>query len=254
MRTALILGRLVLLEARRTGLPWMVAGALAAALGLAGFTSQIALTEGAALQVGMLAALGRMCAVFLTAMFVVTSIVRETADKGTELLLSLPLSRTQYYLGKLAGFVACAVICAACFAAVLLPWAGPLPVLAWFASLALETALVAGLALFFVLGLGQVIPALAATAGLYLLARAIGTIQLVSRGPLAEESLLQNLAAWSVDAVATLLPSLDAATRTSWLVYGPPTFAEMGMVTISLLLYLLLTVAAGLFDLHRRNL
>lgn len=254
MRAALILGRLVLLEARRTGLPWMVAGALAVTLGLAGFTSQIALTEGAALQLGVLAALGRMCAVFLTAMFVVTSIVREAADKGTELLLSLPLSRTQYYLGKLAGFIACAVTCAACFAVVLLPWAGLAPVLAWFMSLALETALVAGLALFFVLGLGQVIPALAATAGLYLLARVIGTIQLVSRGPLSEESLLQSLAAWSVDAVATLLPSLDAATRTSWLIYGAPTLPEMGMVSLSLLLYLLLTVAAGLFDLHRRNL
>lgn len=255
MPAALTLARFVLLEARRTGLPWLVLAALAAGIGLAGFVSQLALTESAALQAGVLAAYFRLCAIFLTAMFVVTSIVRETADKGTELLLSLPISRTEYYLGKLVGFAACGTTIAAVFSLALLLWASPQGVAAWFVSLALETTLVAGLSLFFVIGLGQVVPALAATAGLYLLARLMGTIQTISRGPLSDDTgIMQRLASWAVDGVALLLPALDAATRTAWLLYAPPDAGEFVRVLASLLLYGGLTIAAGLFDLYRRNL
>ena len=100
----------------------------------------------------------------------------------------------------------------------------------------------------------QLVPAAAATAGLYLLARSISAIQAIAGGPLAEPSLPQQLARWSVDAVALLLPRLDAVTRTDWLIYGPPTPGHYAMGIAGLAIYALLLVAAGLFDFHRRNL
>ena len=48
----------------------------------------------------------RACAVFLVAAQVTAGTLREIQDKGLELMLSLPLSRTTHYLGRLAGFVA----------------------------------------------------------------------------------------------------------------------------------------------------
>lgn len=255
MRSSLTLARFVVLEARRTHLPLLVICALAAGIGLAGFLSQLALTESVSLQVGVLAAFYRACAVFLIATFVVTSMVRESGDKGTELFLSMPISRAGYYLGKLLGFSACGALLATAFALSMLLWSPPAAVAAWYFSLVLEVALIAAASLFFVITLGQVVPALAACVGLYLLGRTISAIQAISASPLAADDFsFQKIAGWAVDAVALLLPPLDKAAQTSWLLYGPPEIWNYVAFSGSVLAYAILVAAAGLFDFHRRNL
>lgn len=251
---AAAISRFVLLEARRSGLPWLVAGSIAASLGLAAFLSQVAVTESLALQAAIVAALLRACAVFLVAFQVITSTQREYDDKGLELMLSLPLSRHVYYLGRLAGYAACGAAISVCFALPLLLWSPPQAVLLWALSLCAEAAMVAAAAMFFSVVLVQFVPAAAATAGLYLLARSISAIQAIAGGPLAEPSLPQQLARWSVDAVALLLPRLDTVTRTDWLLYGPPAPGHYATAIAGLAVYALLLTAAGLFDFHRRNL
>src|SRR2546423_10053891 len=119
------LARLVLIEARRGALPWLALAALLISLALAAFVSQVALTESRALQLAIVAALGRACAVFLIAAHVATSLLREMNDKGLELMLSLPLPHSTQYLGRLAGFAACGAALAAVFAAPLFAWATP---------------------------------------------------------------------------------------------------------------------------------
>lgn len=249
---AATLARSVLLEARRGGLPWLAAGALALGLALAAFLSQVALTESRALQVALLAAVLRTCAVFLIAAQVTSSTLREIDDKGLELMLSLPLSRSTHYLGRLAGHVACGAALAAVFSLPLLGWAAPAAVATWGLSLAAEAALVAAAALFFSMTLAQFVPAIAATAGLYLLARSIGAIQAIAAGPLAEPTAAGTAARWVVDATALLLPRLDEVTRTAWLLYEVPAAGAYAGALAGLALYTLLLVAAGLFDFHRR--
>ena len=248
------LARLVLLEARRGGLPWLAAASIALGLALAAFLSQVALTESLALQASIMAAMLRVCAVFLLAAHVASSSLRELNDKGLELMLALALSRTSLYLGRLAGFVACGFILAGVFAVSLLPFASGRAVAAWGFSLACELALVAAVALFFAMTLSQLVPAIAASVALYVLARSMAAIQLIAAGPLAEPSFIQQVARWAVDAVALLLPPLDAVTRTEWLLYGPPDSARYAAVLAALALYAVLVVAAGLFDFHRRSL
>src|SRR5688572_22698070 len=165
------IARYVLAEAWRSGLPWLAAGCLLAALGLSGFLSRVAITEGAALQAAASAALLRGCAVFLIAAHVVASVVREANDKGLELALALPISRAAWYLGKLVGFAGVGAVLAALFALALFAWATPADLAPWCLALAVEAALVAAAALFFACALGQTVTAIAATAGLYLLAR-----------------------------------------------------------------------------------
>lgn len=252
--SAATLARLVLIEARRGGLPWLAAASVAAGAGLAAFLSQVALTESVSLQAAIVAAVLRACAVFLVAAHVAASTVREINDKGLELLLALPLSRTSQYLGRLAGHCATGAMLAAAFALPLLLWASPAAVGLWGLSLACEAALVAAITLFFAMTLTQLVPALAATAGLYLLGRSIAAIQLIASGPLAEPSVAREVARWCLDAVALLLPQLDAATRTEWLLYGAPQGGAYAAALGGLGLYGALVVAAGLFDFHRRNL
>jgi hypothetical protein len=253
MPPALLLAHTTLLEARRSGLPWLALGLLAAAFGLAAFLSQVAVTEGRELQAALAAALLRAGAAFLLAAHVAASIVREANDKVLELALALPLSRTQYYLGKLAGYGILGLGMAAVFAVPMLLWAAPASAALWGVSLAAELLLVCAASLFFAVTLANVVPAIAATAGLYLLARSMAAIQLLARGPLAEESWTQSIARGAVDAVALLLPRLDAATRSDWLLYAEPALGEFGAAVGALILYTVLLCAAGLFDFHRRN-
>jgi hypothetical protein len=250
---AATLARTVLLEARRGGLPWLAAGALAIGLAAAAFLSQVALTESAALQLAVLAALLRVCAVFLVAAQVTAGTQREIQDKGLELMLSLPLSRTTHYLGRLAGFAVGGTALAAIFSAALLFWAPPVQVVLWGVSLAFEAALIAAAALFFAMALPNVVAAMAATAGLYLLARAMPAIQALAGTPLAGETWAAWLARGAVDTIAFVLPRVDAVTRTEWLVYEAPAPAQYGAALAALALYIALLTAAGLFDFHRRD-
>jgi ABC-type Na+ efflux pump permease subunit len=247
------LARLVLLEARRGGLPWLAAASIALSLCLAAFLSQVALTESLNLQAAIVAALLRACAVFLIAAHVSASVLREINDKGLELMLSLPLTRSAQYLGRLAGFAACGLALAAVFALPLLLWGRPAVVALWAASLAFETALVAAAAFFFAMSLAQLVPAIAATAGFYLLARSMDTIQAIATGPHAARSAVSSAARWALDAVALLFPRLDSVTRTEWLLYGLPSGSTYAAALAGLVLYTLILIAAGLFDFHRRS-
>ena len=251
---AVILARSILLEARRGGLPWLAAACIVVGLALAAFLSQVAVTESRALQAAILAALLRACAVFLVAAQVASSTLREINDKGLELMLSLPLSRSAQYLGRLAGFAGCGVALSFAFALVLLPWVPPGAAALWGLSLACEAALVAAAALFFAMTLAQLVPAIAATAGLYLLARSMAAIQAIASGPVTDNALASQIARLSVDSIALLLPRLDSVTRTEWLLYELPSAADCASALGGLVLYAILLVAAGLFDFHRRNL
>jgi ABC-type transport system involved in multi-copper enzyme maturation permease subunit len=254
MHATVILARNVLLEARRSGLPWLGLASIAAAVVLAAFMSQVALTESLQLQAAVTAALLRACGVFLVVLAVASSTAREVADKGLEFMLSLPLSRAVQYLGRWTGHAASAVLVAIVFSLPLLLWSAPAAVAHWGLSLALELALVGALALFFSMALGQLLPAVAASAGFYLLARALGTIQAVAQTPLLDTGWTQRAAQWVIDAIAFVLPRLDAVTRTDWLLYGVPQTGEYLATLGGLVLYTALLLAAGLIDLQRRNL
>jgi hypothetical protein len=244
----------LLVEALRSGLPWLAAACALAVLGLSGFLSQVAITEATALQASVAGTVLRACAVFLLIAHVVASAAREANDKGLELALALPMSRPAYYLGKLLGYACTGALLATLFALPLLAWAKPADVAAWWISLAAETALAAAAALFFASALTQTAAAIAATVGLYLLGRSIAAIQAIAGGPLAGDSASAQVARWTVDAVGLLLPRLDAVTRSDWLLYGAPAAGDFFQLLAGLALYFLLLAAAGLFDFSRRNL
>jgi len=142
---------------------------------------------------------------------------------------------------------------ATAFALPLLMWAAPSSVASWWLSLSAETALAAALALFFASSLANPVAAIATACGFYFLARVVPSVQAIAAGPLAGDDSGAGAARWAVDAVALLLPRVDLLTRGDWLLYGAPAASELASAIIGLALYLLLLVAAGLFDLSRRN-
>jgi ABC-type Na+ efflux pump permease subunit len=254
LSAALTIARYALVEARRSTLPWLAGASMLAALALAGFLSQVAITEAAALQASACAALLRACAVFLTVTHAVASVVRESNDKGIELQLALPITRPAWYLGKLLGFAAVGALLALALALPLAAWARPGDLAAWALALAAETATLAAAALFFASALGQTVPAIAATAGFYLLARSMAAVQAIASGPLAGDGGAGEAARALIEALALLLPRLDLVAPGDWLVYGAPAPAQLVAPLAGLAACFLLLTAAGLFDASRRNL
>jgi hypothetical protein len=76
-------------------------------------------------------------------------------------------------------------------------------------------------------------------------------MQAIASGPLGDDSAAGSLARHAVDALAFVLPRLDSATRTEWLVYGAPATEYLPALG-AMLVYIMLLAAAGLFDFQRR--
>jgi ABC-type transport system involved in multi-copper enzyme maturation permease subunit len=234
------IARGTLLEARRNSLPWLLAALVAGACGLAAFLGQLAVAEGRQLQAALLAAVLRPAAVFTVTVFVVTSMARELEEKRMEMMLALAMPRAAYLLGKLAGFCALAVAPAALFGALLLAFSPAPGTAAWTASLLLELWVMAAFALFCAISLRHVLPALAACAAFYLLARSIGAVRALGGG-------------WTLDTITALLPRLDLFTRTDWLLYQPPAASDLLALVAQAAACVLLLASAGLYDLYRKD-
>jgi hypothetical protein len=252
--TGWTIARHTVLEAWRNRLLWLLLLAAAGAMALGAFLDQLALTESRQLQAAVLAALLRLAAVFLTATFVVTSMLREAADKGRELLLALPIPRYVYLLGKLAGFAVLAVLPAALFGALALALAPAGQALLWAASLLCELWIVAAFSLLCTVSLSQVLPALAAAGAFYMLARLIALLQLLGHGAAGAHGLSQRVLNFLLDGIALLLPHLDSFTRTEWLLYQTGNAAALGPIAAQTAIFVSLMAAAALFDLYRKNL
>jgi len=194
-----------------------------------------------------------VAAVFILAVFVITSMVRELSDKVTELLLSLPAPRSAYFFGKFSGYALVAAVLALLSALPLVPFANSQGLVFWTVSLICELLIVAAMSLFCVLSFAQVVPAFAAVAGFYLLSRSMAAMQIIASAPLQDTTLTDRVVNALVDLIALVLPALDGMTQTTWLLGAAPAANTLGSVVGQTALYLVLICSAALFDLHRKN-
>lgn len=242
------------LEAIRSRFLVVLGAVFLALLLLTELAGASAVTESGQIRSALLAALLRVAAVFLVALFVVSSVAREQADKGSDAVLSLAIPRHTYYFGKLFGYLAVA-LCIAALAGALIALHAPLASAAmWGVSLFAELAIVVAASLLCMMTLSQVPAAIAAVAGLYLLARVMGAVQLIAHGPLRDPSAVSSsFMAHAVDALAFMLPDLYRFTDTQWLLYGAQSVSVLAPLLLQSLIYVVLLGSAGLFDLYRRN-
>jgi hypothetical protein len=243
-----------LLEALRTRFPVMVLVAVALLVLISFFVEALAITESARFQASFYAAGMRLAGVFIAALYVLVSIASEFNDKGFDVVLALDLPRAHYVLGRLAGFLALAVVVAAVAGLPLLflaPWTA---VMQWVASLAFELAIVMALALFCMLTFSQLVPAASFVAAFYLLARSITAIRLTGAHPVAgADSLSHQLMSTLVEALALVTPAFDQWTATAWLVNAPAAWPTLLAIALQSTIYVVLLAAAAMFDLYRKN-
>ncbi|MCC6201392.1 MAG: ABC transporter permease [Gammaproteobacteria bacterium] len=255
LRRVLAIARFTVLEGVRSRL-LATAGVLGlACIALAEFAASIALTETHDYRIALLAAALRSGAAFLVATIVIAGSVRDFQSGVAALLLSRPLSRPGYFLGRLLGHGLLAGALAAAAGALLAVYTDPAQALFWALSLGCELVLVVAFAQLCAVSFSQLPAALGAVAAFYLLARAIGAIQLLSSGVLADGGgLLQRGAAWFAHMLGYLLPDIWRFADAGWLVHGSGTWAALAPLATQTAIYLVLLSAVGMFDLYRREL
>jgi hypothetical protein len=252
-RALITLSGSVVLEALRGRLGWLLLLVIALGMGLAEFVAAIAITESREVAVLVLAAWLRLSVAFIVALFVVSSMVRETQDKGMELVLALPISRSAYLLGRLSGYLLCALAAGLACAATLTLHVPLTVAAAWGASFAMELLIIVAAGTLCVLTLAQVTLAMTALAAFYLLARSMEAVQLMARHPVVGgDALLQDLVRGLVQAIDWVLPELHALAPGAWLLAGEVAMAELLQGIAAAALYLLLIVAMALFDMERK--
>ena len=250
----LSIARFTVIEAIRTRLLWIAIGLLLVVVLAAEFAATLALTDSQGYRLGVYATLSRLSLVCVIALFVSTSAVRELQDRMLDLTLSRPVPRAAWYLGRLTGFGAAALVLALLAALPLVFFVPAATAALWGLSLAAELWLVVAACLTCVITLSQVTLALLAVAAFYILSRAMGAIVLMSTGPTVDPS------AWSsvvieklVATVALLLPSLDRFTQASWLTSGVGDSSLLADVAGQTVIYSAVLIGIGLFDFYRRE-
>jgi len=247
--------RYTALEAIRTRVPATALLTLAVLLGVSLFIRELAVTETTRFQIGFYAAAARLCAVFITSLYVLASISREFSDKGLEVLLALDVPRSHYICGKLAGFMLTACAIAVVLSLPLWALAPAAAAAMWTASLMIELALVTALSLFCIVTFTQLLPAAGFVAAFYLLARSVTAMRLMSGNPVAgQDTLSQQFTRGLVEGLGYLMPALDRWTDTAWLVNAAPDPSLLLSILAQGAIYIGLLAAATLFDFYRRSL
>jgi len=241
------------LEAARNRLFLLTLTGLISLLGIAEFTGELAITETRPIQAVFIASIARWFIVMTSALFVITSMVREFNDKGFELILSLPVSRTAYYLGKYIGFIILSLAVSVSLCLVLIIYADLAPLAGWLFSLVCEIAIIVAMSMLCLFTFNNITVAFIVVLAFYVLSRSMEAIQLLSVSPILEShSFSQEFMNAMVNAIAYVLPDLNNFTRSDWLIYGIEE-NSLGFVLVQTFIYLGILMAAGLFDLYRKE-
>jgi len=228
---------------------------LIALFGLTEFVGEMVITETSEMQSASLGYILRIFAFFIICLFVITSMVREFNDKGFELILSLPIQRWNYFLGKFLGFAAISFCISAVICLPLLLYSMPVQVLFWGVSLFCELLIMIAVSLLCLFTFSNITISFTVVTAFYILSRTITTIILISESPILEtNSFSQTFIGYLLALIAVILPDLSIFTQNEWLIYGGAQISTIIPIIVQTMIYLPLIAAATLFDLYRKNL
>jgi len=246
--------RLGLVEWWRTRWPWLLVLCVAVAGAIGVFAETLAVTESVEIRLTLQGAATRFLVVTAFALQLVVNTVRDANDGVLDFVLSRPVARWQWWLGKFLSCALVAALSAAVAALPLLAGAAPGSVIAWSGSLACELVVMAAAALTFALGLGQVTPAFAATMAFYLLCRAMQSLVLLSRDALLDTgTLLHSALGAALRGLALLLPDLGRYTQSAWLVGIGLDAGELRFILLQTLMGASVLALLGIIDFNTRR-
>ena len=249
--------RYIVLTAVRDRLMIGLSLALLGAVMIATFLGEASLMEGTQTALTFAGFSTRLILVIGLILFVCFHIQRSFENREVDLMLSRPVSRTQFVLITWAGFSGVALFMAL-VAVIVLPIAGMPPrgaLALWTASLALEALMVVAVALFFSLSLRSAVASTMASCGFYIVARMAGCLLGVvqSEWNATATQALGEIVSKAIYVVGLVMPRLDLFGQTWWLSYGDSQGDALFTLLAQAAVYLPLLLAAAVFDFRGRR-
>lgn len=240
-------------EALYGKLLWSCLGGMLLLAGFAAFVGGVVITGADDLQAGLVAWGLRWLGAIALTLFCVNSVVRDAADKVTEMMLALPVRREVVYLGKLCGLLLL-VLSFASMSALLGSFYAPFTVsVLWAISLFLELTIVCSFTLWVVTSTGGAVGSILLTLGFYLLSRAMRGIETMASGPFFQpDSNYDQFVALAVDSLSWILPPLHEFASADWFVHGifdGDLLVQFARTTV----YVVMLFAIAMIDLHRKQ-
>ncbi|MDI9334863.1 MAG: hypothetical protein QM533_10855 [Cytophagales bacterium] len=253
------LTKLVLLESWRGRSGRFLFLALIAIQLIASLVTEMAVTESLELRITTSAFLYRLSLIFALGVSMIASVVREHESGFVYVLLAHPISRMHYVLGRMFGYGLTAGLAALSVMLVMAIW---VPVehwqalLIWTSSLWLELMVSGAAALFFALGLRNMVGSMVMWLAFYILARVLDVARAMAASPIGQDpnSLQVLVGQWAFQAMGWVIPPLGTFTRAEWLLGNVVPAPEMCLILAGwALLYSAICVVAAAIDFYRHE-
>ncbi len=223
-------------------------------ISLSVFISSIVVTEHNIIIASLLSAFGRLSAVLLLVLLSITSIMREQQDKTLELILSLPLNRSIYFMGKTLGFFFFSFMVCLVWAVLVSFYVPFFNALNWGIGLFYEATLMVLLGVLVASTFKNVVPAVLVAILFYVTARSMNALELIATNPLVTaDSATLSLMRESLRIINLLLPDLDRFADASKL-FSLDDLSNHLYFLLQALVYGYLISMVCLFDFYRKNL
>ena len=216
------------------------------------FFASSAVTESDSFSIVFIAGFTRLLSVLFVTIYVSFSVRRLNEREEIAYMLSKPIGRAPYLMAYCLFYTLLAFLIAVLITLVLLPFSQnvSLETLSlWFLSFFLELALVAIIGFIFSMIRNGGLSGLFATLGLYVLGRLSGgLLKIAGQG---DDTAVNTIFEPVFYVLALVIPRFDLLAQTGWLVYGIENFSIL--VFIQIILFSVLLIMAGLYDLRKKQ-
>jgi len=251
---SLSIAKFTALETFHNRLLWLISSGAFVGIGIGLFGNALAITESQEIQTAFMSSSLRFISVLIISLTVVTSISRELHDKNLDMLLSLAITRTTYFFGKIIGFSIITFFTAVVFGLCLLISATPEYILIWSISLFCELFIVLCFSMLCALSLRQVPLAIIVVMGFYILSRSIQSALLMINAPmLSTDSVVDTAMIYALQGISYLIPDFSIFTRSEWLIYESVEWSSLSRIFLQTFSYFILLSGASLFDFYRKS-
>ncbi len=228
-------------------------------VGVANFLGETAVSEQKSMQLVYTAGSLRMIIMIGLILFVCFHIKRLFDSKEIEVLLSRPISRTDFILSYWLSFtILSAILTVSAILIVLaLNEPNPLGLIYWGGSLIFEGAIVIAFAFLASLIMKSAIAAALSSFCFYFLSRMMGFFLSSYKDFVSSIPDLNNFWQWLnqmiLKLVSIIIPRLDMFGKTNWLVYGIQKDYDIWLYPLQSAIFIPLLLLVAIFDFRRKQ-
>jgi len=245
----------ILLNALRDRLFIGIFITLIASFSLAIFLGQTALTEVSQTTTAYIAGSSRMILAIGLILFVCLSVNRAFENKEVEFIISKPISREQFILAYLFGFLLTTLIILIPLIATitLLAQINKIGILIWSLSLFAELAILISFSLLTSLILKNSFSSILASLSFYIISRMMGVFVLAINLPQDLTQAKNHALQVMLKIISIAFPRLDLFTQSEWLVYGISNFSNIKIIAIQSIIYIFLMTFMAFHDFKKKQ-